>query len=498
MTSKTDITQNNDFRINNISNYLIDYKGLLKTLHLLDKNEVNKNLTNSLNNLLLPQLTFEEKYKFIISKMNEVETNIIEIKKQIEEFNNKQEYVSFIDIDNIYYITYFNEITFVDNNIKRVINYIDKDINLNYVYCYVINDFYDELSNNDKNYFFILEHRMKELLDKKDKSIIDEKILDFFSTNKILILKDIINLIFNSDLIFKEMIKKYEDDKFDFLKQIYNNKKILDDTKETLDFKPYMTIKNKFLEDKKKFFTISRDIVLEPKFQNIYEKLFSRQNIITIEIWFGFVLFIIKHFNVSIDKLIEFFNKKIPKPYLIQKDAFGDVMTHMAKYYYKKLSGGKTSFYKKYLKYKNKYLLAKKNIQKGGIVTFFQIYIFTKSPILPINKQKLLCVLQELYGQNIIEINDFSDYLQEIYLNEIKEFVHDKSRHYPSLTNITVFSITNIPPRLNECLMTDAKLINEENAIRDLLKIRKAPFKLVDPQHGKWDEGIALIALESL
>lgn len=180
MTSKTDIIPNNDFRINNISNYLIDFKELLKKLHILDKNEINKNLTTSLNNLLLPQLTFEEKYKFIISKMSEVETNIIEIKKQIDEFNNKQGYVSFIDIDNIYYITYFNEITFVDNNIKRVIRFIDKDINLNYVYCYVINDFYDELSNNDKNYFFILEHRINELSDKKDKSIIEQKILDFF------------------------------------------------------------------------------------------------------------------------------------------------------------------------------------------------------------------------------------------------------------------------------------------------------------------------------
>lgn len=160
------------------------------------------------------------------------------------------------------------------------------------------------------------------------------------------------------------MIKKYENDKFDFLKQIYNDKKILDDTKEVIDFKPYMAIKDKFIEDKKNFFAISRDIELEPKFQNIYEKLFSRQNVITIEIWFGFALFITKHFNVSIDKIMEFFDKKIPEPYLLQKDTFGSIVTPMAKYVYKKLSGGNNSFYKKYLKYKNKYLLAKKNIQK--------------------------------------------------------------------------------------------------------------------------------------
>ena len=153
------------------------------------------------------------------------------------------------------------------------------------------------------------------------------------------------------------------------IKQIYSgdkytvNKKDFDDTKEVLDFKPYMAIKDKFIEDKKNFFTISRDIELESKFQNIYEKLFSRQNVITIEIWFGFALFITKHFNVSIDKIMEFFNKKIPEPYLVQKDTFGDIVTPMAKYVYKKLSGGNISFYEKYLKYKNKYLLAKKNIQ---------------------------------------------------------------------------------------------------------------------------------------
>ena len=37
MTSKTDIIQNNDFRINNISNYLIGFKELLKKLHILVK-----------------------------------------------------------------------------------------------------------------------------------------------------------------------------------------------------------------------------------------------------------------------------------------------------------------------------------------------------------------------------------------------------------------------------------------------------------------------------
>ena len=82
MSTKLEIPIMNDFKINNISNYLKDLKKILISLGILDKNEINKNLTDSLNNSLLPQITFEEKYIEIITKLKEVETNIIEIKKQ--------------------------------------------------------------------------------------------------------------------------------------------------------------------------------------------------------------------------------------------------------------------------------------------------------------------------------------------------------------------------------------------------------------------------------
>jgi hypothetical protein len=362
MTSKLDIIQNTDFKINNISNYLIGFKKDLLSLGILDKNELNKNLTNSLNNLLLPQETFEEKYKEIISKMKEVESNIVEIKKQIEEFNNQQAYVSFVDIDDILYITYFNEISFVDRTIIKIKNYIDKDINLNYLYCYVINKFYDELTDSNRNYLFILEHRISDITNKSDKTITEQKILDFFSKNKIKILKDIIKLIFDLDENYKNIIKKFNNEKFEFLDLIYKDKNILVDTKEILDFKPYFAIKNKFIEDKKTFLKKKRDILLEePTLQIFYNKLFTEQIVITIEIWFGFILFITKHFTVVIDKLMDFFNKKLKPEFKINKDIFNDLETPMAKYVWKlNKKGGNINFYKKYLKYKNKYLLAKK------------------------------------------------------------------------------------------------------------------------------------------
>ncbi len=369
------MTQNNDFKIDNITNYLKDYKETLKGLSILDKNELNKDLTNKLNNLLLPQKTFEEKYTFIISKMTEVETNINIIKKQIEEFNNNEGFVSFIDVNDILYITYFDEISFVDKTIAKIIKYIKKNINLNYLYCYIINKFYDELTDDKRNYLFILEKRIIDIYNKIDKTIIElteeqkneQKILDFFSINKIKILKDIIKLIFDSDESYKNIIKKYNNDKYEFLKQIYSDNNILGETKEILDFKPYMAIKQNFIEGRKKFLKNKRDIVLdEPKLQVFYNKLFTEQNVITIEIWYGFILFITKHFTIAIDILMDFFNKKLNPEFLIEKDKFNDLETPMAEYAWKEKEkvkiGGNISFYKKYLKYKNKYLLTKKKL----------------------------------------------------------------------------------------------------------------------------------------
>ncbi len=372
MSIKLDLTILNDFKINNISNYLKDQKKILISLGILDKNEINKNLTSSLNNSLLPQKTFEEKYIEIISKLKEVETNIIEIKKQIEDFNKSQGFVSFVDIDDILYITYFNEISLVDRKIIKIKDYIEKDINLNYLYCYVITKFYDELTDSNKNYLFILEHRVNDYIKKPEKSIIDQKIIDFFSINKIKILKEVIKQIFNLDQIYKAIIKKLSDDKLSFLKQIYADNNILEETKEVLNFQPYMDIKKKFIDDRKIILKKKRDIVFDDNLmQQFFNKLFTEQITVTIEIWYGVILFITKHFNVSIDKLMDFFNKKLNPEFIIDKDIFNDLVTPMSKYVWiTDKVGGNINFYKKYLKYKKKYLSIKK-LQYGGKVTYF-------------------------------------------------------------------------------------------------------------------------------
>jgi hypothetical protein len=63
---------------------------------------------------------------------------------------------------------------------------------------------------------------------------------------------------------------------------------------------------------------------------------------------------------------MDFFNKKLNPEFLIEKDKFNDLETPMAEYAWKEKEkvkiGGNISFYKKYLKYKNKYLLTKKKL----------------------------------------------------------------------------------------------------------------------------------------
>jgi len=133
--------------------------------------------------------------------------------------------------------------------------------------------------------------------------------------------------------------------------------------------------------------------------------------------------------------------------------------------------------------------------QKGGVVELFQVYVFTKRPIPEEEKQTLYAVLQNLYGDDVSEIVDSSSFPNDYLKEDIKNFVYDKKGHYPRLKTLTGFSIP-VPTRLNAGNMNDPKLTKEEYAIRDTLLVFEAPFKLVDPQHGLWGDGVALIALE--
>jgi hypothetical protein len=133
---------------------------------------------------------------------------------------------------------------------------------------------------------------------------------------------------------------------------------------------------------------------------------------------------------------------------------------------------------------------------RGGAVNLFQVYVFTKSAIDLEEKQELITVLENLYG-DVNEINDFSNFPNVYIKEDIQNFVYTKGRHYPSLKTITGFSIP-VPSELNAGNMNDPKLTKQEYAIRDALDLYNAPFKLVKAQHGLWSEEIAIIALEHI
>ena len=133
---------------------------------------------------------------------------------------------------------------------------------------------------------------------------------------------------------------------------------------------------------------------------------------------------------------------------------------------------------------------------RGGAVNLFQVYVFTKAPIHPQEKQELKMVLESLYG-DVNEIKNFSNFPNDYMKEEIQNFVYTKGKHYPSLKTLTGFSIP-VPSELNAGNMNDPKLTKQEYAIRDALPLYDAPFKLVQAQHGLWSEGTAIIALEHI
>ena len=133
---------------------------------------------------------------------------------------------------------------------------------------------------------------------------------------------------------------------------------------------------------------------------------------------------------------------------------------------------------------------------RGGFVSNFQVYVFTKNPLSEIVTQQLLQCLNSMYNNSVQEITDYSNFPNDYLKEEISTFVYDKESHYPSLKNITGFSITSIPTNLNSGVMNDPKLTKQEYAIRDTLKVFGVPLKLVKGPHGLWSEGTAIIALE--
>ncbi len=377
--------ENNDFIIDNIPEYLkSSIKEYINMDINLDRYQISKSLTFSLNRKLLgDKKDISQIYDWIISDFDKKTNYITEIEKKINDFNSSSynNFTYFIDPQKIAIIVLFKQILFIDELVQNIQKYIKLDYNLVFIYAYLISKLYDtpEISTS---YIFIINKKLSNstTTDYSNKSefnvLLEKKNLD-----KIFL---IINLVNDSDTKYTEFLnkinqqflKKYKDeysiiDESDSLKEIKNKYKL---SGGTVDFNK---IENDFFKEKQALILLKRDIDIS-KLLNLdnFEKIFF--NGISLELWFGYNLFLYKRFNFDlkqyIDKINQFIeSNNIELSYKLNLNFMNDVdipevgfiPTHSNNIIGGNFTNHKQDNYKfKYLKYKNKYLNLKKSSLK--------------------------------------------------------------------------------------------------------------------------------------
>ena len=126
------------------------------------------------------------------------------------------------------------------------------------------------------------------------------------------------------------------------------------------------------------------------------------------------------------------------------------------------------NFEQKYLKYKMKYLLLKK--QLGGSF-HFSVYVFSKDPLDPTRISYMVELLKSLYGGEINIITSKEESFYGGYLwEEAVRYISNKSvniPYYTQLINVTSFVINN--SSFLEGKIDDEKLTIEEHKIKNEL-----------------------------
>jgi hypothetical protein len=352
--SKTYEIDNIEFEINNIVDYLNNIKHVLIKMNIkLDSQEISKFLAETLNNELFDKnFKNETAYDVLTSKINDEtkDENINLIEKQIREFNKSQYYKYYVNIEDVFYITFYKQIKYIKNIISQIDNYLKFNIKNVYIYTFLIQSLYDEPLVY-KNYIYCL---------KKIKN-------DFINTFNIEHVEIILNHIFKYDNSFKDLMEKQIKERLEFIKKgivittlnyikNYNCREDKDDdskseTKSNLNAYADRDIENlekKFYIEKCELLNKKREIIFDKNFDDIYNQLIN--NNINKDLWFGFILFLYKKFNLKKDVL----DKIINNDYKPDVDFFDDL-----KFNKSIQIGGNIDYYHKYLKYKNKYILLK-------------------------------------------------------------------------------------------------------------------------------------------
>lgn len=373
-----EVNKFSDFSIDTIPIYLKDTKEKLINMGIsLDRYEISKSLTISLNRMLMGDKTeLINVYDSMIKNFDEIGNKIKSIEEKIEKFNSEQKFEYFIDPEKILYIVFFKQIVYVKTLITDVQDYINSNINLVFIYSYLISKLYNEPNKVSSNYIFILNKIIADTTflsnyDEKLKKLIPPEIIDKIFT--------IIKIIYNADIDFIKLLEEFENKKLEEYKK--NNSIDYSDSykeieKEAKNIKGGMidiyNIEDNFQKTRNFMFVQKRIINIQELYnQETLDIIF--QNGISIELWFGYNLFIYKRFEFNFDEYQSNVNgivkaKGLEQNYLLSLNYLNDInapnagillMTGGNTTTLNKLNSLNINYYSKYIKYKNKYLKLK-------------------------------------------------------------------------------------------------------------------------------------------
>lgn len=155
-------------------------------------------------------------YDMMTNNFDKLENKIKLIENKISNFNSEQKFEYFIDIEKIMYVVFFKQIVYIKKIINDVYNYINSNINLVFVYSYLISKLYNELETITSNYIFILN---KIIDDVSFLSNYDDRLKKFLAHDIINKIYTIIKIIFNVDGDFIKLIEELENKKMDEYKK---------------------------------------------------------------------------------------------------------------------------------------------------------------------------------------------------------------------------------------------------------------------------------------
>jgi len=355
--------------INEIPEFLETVKNHYSNLRLnLDRSEISRLITKTLNVALLGDLTKESDiFNLFMGSYEEVKKKVKIIIQKIREFNRSCKFEYWIDLDKIVYLLWFKEIKFVRNLIIDISQNLEYQLNIVHINSYLI----DRLYNDPKYTKYYIKILIMLIETDNGSFLSNDKLRNFFTSDKIYKIYDIIRLILFNDNSFLEFLDKCKKIKLD--KEKENN-----DISKVENFNNIEEIETDFRKDKKILLTSSekRTLNIETLFKENQKDdndndIPSIKNIIVgldEDLWNAFNLFIYKKFNFDITRYIEQTNKltdgvlsKIRLDYFSDLEVPFTVRIHPGEDGSRGtiLLGGQNNYLEKYLKYKEKYMKIK-------------------------------------------------------------------------------------------------------------------------------------------